>query len=65
MAAAAANEEDIGACTLDQRKLTINKKWRITEKIASGGFGAIYKGTRRCFLPRRQARNSLSLTLAF
>jgi serine/threonine protein kinase len=43
MAAAAANEEDIGACTLEQRKLTINKKWRITEKIASGGFGAIYK----------------------
>jgi hypothetical protein len=43
MAAQAANEEDIGACTLDQRKLTINKKWRITEKIASGGFGAIYK----------------------
>jgi len=41
--AAAAAEEDIGACTLDQRKLTINKKWRITEKIASGGFGAIYK----------------------
>jgi len=41
--AAAQAEEDIGACTLDQRKLTINKKWRITEKIASGGFGAIYK----------------------
>lgn len=43
-AQATTNEEDIGACTLDQRKLTINKKWRITEKIASGGFGAIYKG---------------------
>jgi serine/threonine protein kinase len=42
-AVAAAAEEDIGACTLDQRKLTINKRWRITEKLASGGFGAIYK----------------------
>jgi len=62
MAQQAAAEEDIGACTLDQRKLTINKKWRITEKIASGGFGAIYKGTFEYFVAivaTESDRNSL------
>lgn len=37
-------DEDEDACSLHKRKLLIFRRWRIEEKLTSGGFGAIYKG---------------------
>eukprot|EP01128_Nolandella_sp_AFSM9_P011653 TRINITY_DN84_c0_g2_i1.p1 TRINITY_DN84_c0_g2~~TRINITY_DN84_c0_g2_i1.p1 ORF type:complete len:529 (+),score=63.95 TRINITY_DN84_c0_g2_i1:127-1713(+) len=36
-------DEDTDACNLHTRKLIIFKRWRIEEKLTSGGFGAIYR----------------------